>query len=344
MSPAIVRSGTVAALEDEVLTDREAAVRVLRAGVCGTDLQILRGDRADAARVLGHEAVGLDQRERLVIFNPVDAADQDWILGHSYDGVFRSRFPLRERPPQLVPVPRTLPLELAAICEPVAAVLYGWELVGAHRRPEHIGIWGAGPIGVLHTFVALRRGLLVCLTHGRPERLAWVHERAPADGELVVRTSGGPLPRLEVAVMCTDRVGFEAALAEAVEALVPDGLLLLVGGVPDAFCSPLIPGADLSAPRRANTSGRHAPGGPQIVRSQTGSQLAVIGHRGTSAAQIRQAHNIMAADADLFSAVVTHVVDPGQAVALINARAAGAEQDADGHEIVKVVIRYGEMS
>ena len=32
-------------------------LRVLRAGICGTDLQILRGVRDDRAEILGHEGV-----------------------------------------------------------------------------------------------------------------------------------------------------------------------------------------------------------------------------------------------------------------------------------------------
>lgn len=318
------------------------AVRILRAGVCGTDLQILRGVRADSARILGHEGVGVAPSGELVVFNPVDAQDQDRILGHSYDGIFRTMFPMGASPPELVPVTGDLPLELAAICEPVAAVLYGWELVAAHHPPSSVGIWGAGPIGLMHAREAEKRGLSVWLTHPRRARAAWARERLFGERVSYRTPHVDALPHIDLAFVCTDRAGIDDALGEAIAALTEGGLLVIVGGIPRPYRTRLVPGADLSEPRRANTNGRRCPAGIVEVAAAAGQRFAVTGHRGTSARQILAAHQMLSDDRDFFETLVTHVLDPDAAVDLVNARCAGTESDGAGEEIVKIVIRFGD--
>jgi len=75
----------------------DVVVKPLMVGICGTDLQILRGQRGDAATILGHEGIGTVtwsgatalHAGDLVVFNPVNPLAQDDILGHSRDGLLQ---------------------------------------------------------------------------------------------------------------------------------------------------------------------------------------------------------------------------------------------------------------
>lgn len=347
-SAALVRQrGGLRAREEPPILPGAPWVKVLRAGVCGTDLQFTRGDRRDRAAILGHEAVGAVEGDsgKLVVFNPVDAIDQDRILGHSYDGVFRGAFPLgvNGSDPELVPIPPGVPLELCALCEPVAAALFGWDLAEGSAG-SHVGIWGAGPIGLIHTHLALKKGRRVRLVHRSRSRLDWTSRCLFGDRVEYALPGAGNDSDLDLAFVCVDRSGIVAALAEAARAVRSDGLIVLVGGVPRGYRTPVLPGADLDAIRRLNVSGRRGPG-RGIVSAATPDEKPVrlSGHRGTSASQLLRAHREIAADRQFFASLVTHVVEAAVAPTLIEARCAHHQQDYRGAEIVKIVIRFGDV-
>jgi threonine dehydrogenase-like Zn-dependent dehydrogenase len=320
---------------------------MLCAAVCGTDIQIARGERPDAAAILGHEGVGAigGRSDALVVFNPVDPADQDRILGHTYDGVFRPEFPLGHVAlrPGLVRVPRTLELELCSLCEPVATALYGWELIDVAGSPMRVGVWGAGPVGLVHAHLALLRGLSVLVVHPEQPRLEWAAAHLLGREPMYATPGSMRADKLDAAFLCTDRVGTEVALAEAIGALRDEGVLILVGGIPRGYKSPLLPDVDLDAARRANVCGA---GARKVSRARTteGKVIAVAGHRGTSPEQICAAHALISSKRAFFNALITHVVDPLRAAALINARCNGHQRDEFGHEIVKVVVRYTDLA
>jgi 2-epi-valiolone-7-phosphate 1-reductase len=313
--------------------------------VCGTDIQIARGDRGGAAWVLGHEAVGeLESRPgELAVFNPVDAFDQDHVFGHSFDGAFRSVVPLLHRSPELVWIPTGLPLELYVLCEPVGAALYGWELGGDLPAKVRVGIWGAGAMGLIHSHLALSQDHSVHLVHRRRSRLDWVRSRVFSDALAYHLPGADKLEEIDVAFICTDRTGTDEALNEAIQALVPGGLVVLVGGVPPGYRNVELPEVDLSAVRRLSVRGRPSIGGG-IVRATTrrGKAVGVAGHRGTSVAQILDAQRLISRNVGFFGKLVTHIVDYGSAVELINQRCEHYGQDRSGTEIVKIVVRPQE--
>jgi threonine dehydrogenase-like Zn-dependent dehydrogenase len=318
-------------------------VRVLYAGVCGTDIQIARGERPDAAAILGHEAVGLLNDSQLVVFNPVKPDEPGTVLGHGTNGVFRSRFPVTESwPEMLVPIPDTLPLPIAALCEPAAAVLYGWELVDAVRRISSVGIWGGGAIGLMHCLLAHERGHRVQLFHHDRRRLEWARDALPgviSDGATTGDPNTGPV---DAAFLCTGRSGLDSALPAALDALVDGGVLVCVGGVPREFYTPLLPGVDLGAVRRRNVCGGRAGDGTVAATTNGGKRVLVTGHRGTSPRQVLAAHEWLTLREQLMQRIVSHSVDPVEAVALINARCSHSQRDDTGREIVKIVIGFDD--
>lgn len=344
----IVRSGTSVAAVDQGAGPTGPYVEVLAAGVCGTDLDIVRGHRPDLAQVLGHEAIGArnGHREDLVVFNPVSETDQDRILGHSYDGVF-TRFyesPELNIGPSLVSVGDTLPPPLAALTEPVAACAYSWELARIWSDGVSVGVWGAGPVGLTQVHLALTSGRRVALFHPNDRRLRWVRARLFGDHVSYHSDRESGKDWLDVAVICTTRQGTAGAIHEAADALLPGGLMILVSGIEKGVGSP--PSSELLRDvRRRNVCGLiDRSEGLVEVRPDAGKVIRVTGHRGTSGSQLAQAHAYIGRHRAFFSQVVTHVVPPRRAIGLINRRVAGLETDEDGRQIVKVVVAFDERT
>jgi threonine dehydrogenase-like Zn-dependent dehydrogenase len=326
-------------------------VSMLAVGLCGTDVQIGAGHRGDRAEVLGHEGIGMlhgdPGGDRLVVFNPVDHRDQDSILGHSFDGLFRSWVPLG---PELATgalheVRPLDPMAVLTLCEPLGTVLYSWELIerSAPAGPLSVGIWGGGPIGLLHVRRAVDQGHDVELVEARPERLAWVESR-PRLGPVHLSVSGRRAPRsLDVAVVCAPRPAMAEAVREAADALRPGGTMVLVTALDEAAAAPTFVDATVGRVRRHNVCGTVDPGlGLITALSHEGKPLVITGHRGTSLAQLSAAEAILRADPEAYGDLITHEVSPEEAVDVINRRLDGQFRTADGSEIVKVVVRVAD--
>jgi threonine dehydrogenase-like Zn-dependent dehydrogenase len=319
--------------------------RLVRAGVCGTDVQILQGKREDRARILGHEGLALwdtGTGPQAAVFNPVDPHDQDRILGHSYDGIFRDHVvypPADEGGPRLVAADPDLPLDLAPLTEPLGTVLYAWDLIGA---PATVGVWGAGATAALHALVAVSRGVRTVVVHPRPERLRWFAERLPAAADSgLLRTTTDPAAAspLDAAVLCTHRDAVLPALGQALEAVDAGGCIDLFGGVPQGAGHPDLPGVDLAETRRANACGLPPGGHRRTVTDVRGKPLVLTGHRGTGDRHLRRAQRLLADNADLFTDAVTDVVSLESAGDLLNTLARRTP-GRDERRWLKVVIDF----
>ncbi|MFJ9517220.1 dehydrogenase [Kitasatospora sp. NPDC101801] len=296
----------------------DRALRILRVGICGTDLQIQRGVRPDGAAVLGHEGLAEYRTPagvHRVLFNPVDPDDQDHILGHSHDGVLRRRYPapgsgelataadpvLRG----LVPARPDLAADLAALVEPLGAVLYGWDLLDTCGPAGRAAVWGSGTTAVLAALVGELRGTAMTLVHGRPERLAWLRRREVlADTRL---STGPPAAGLGAAFVCLPREAAGAALRQALTALGDEGAVDLFGGFGTGGTHELTGGLDLNSVRRANICGS-SPATALPVRLPSGGLVRLTGHRGTSADHLRRAQDLLVEHPRRFGRVLSHVV------------------------------------
>ncbi|MFF4391980.1 hypothetical protein ACFY0G_35255 [Streptomyces sp. NPDC001552] len=324
-------------------------VSMLAVGLCGTDVQIGAGHRGDVAAVLGHEGIGIlhgvPGGDRMVAFNPVDVRDQDSILGHSFDGLFRSWVPLGPELPlsALQEVEPLNPTAVLTLCEPLGTVLYSWELIehSAPAGPLSVGVWGAGPIGLLHVRRATDLGHDVELVEARPERLAWVanHSRL-APTHLSVAGHRTPRP-VDVAIVCSPRPAMASAVREAADALRPGGTMVLVTALDAMAAAPTFVDATVGRVRRHNVCGSVDPElGMVTAVTHEGKPLVVTGHRGTSLAQLHRAESVLRADPRGYGAVITHELSLGDAVDVINRRLDGRFRTEDGSEIVKVVVRF----
>ncbi len=198
----------------------EALVRVQLAGICGTDLEILKGYHRFTG-ILGHEFVGVVEGPdkspwlgRRVVGEITIACGacprcQQGLRKHCQDrrvlglldrpGVFAQYVVLPEV--NLHAVPEGLPEPTAVFTEPLAAALSVFEALPPKVSDPFLVI-GDGNLGLLISWVLALRGAMVHLAGHHPEHLHLarpygVHtflasDLPPGDYALIVEASGAP--------------------------------------------------------------------------------------------------------------------------------------------------------
>ncbi|MGW5314715.1 hypothetical protein [Nocardia thailandica] len=334
---ALVRSGDELRLQHTPVPctcEPPTARRVLRVGVCGTDLQMQRSARSDRATILGHEGLAFNPDKRgCEIFNPVNPNDQDVILGHSYDGILRDYVPTG-LPCGVVAAHEALPLDLGALVEPTATALYAWDLMRVHLRPAGtVAVFGSGSAALLVAMLGEDLGYRMQLVHPRRERLRYIEQL----GVLPASTLTNRIPPASVhgALVCLPREATVTAIRAATASLVDKGMLDLFGGIPAGLRHPALPGIDLSAVRRANVCGRSSGYDSVQVFPTAGKRVWVTGHRGTSPAHLVRAQQHLLAAPTRFGRLISHVISLEEAASRMPAMARG-ERPFGEH--VKVVV------
>ena len=216
---------------------------------------MISGVRACQAQVLGHECAGIVEsvgrgvigyREgERVIINPVNPERAAEVIGHSIDGCLQERFIANAalvRQGRLVAAPNQLPLPVAALAEPLAAVIYGFELVEHVTPVRSVAVFGAGPIGLMVCILARIRGAhLVRLVHNRESRFAWavsqgiVDKRdgiAVDDLDSIVR-SGAKREMFDAAFVCVPRPASREAFNSARRIARAGGVIDMVSAMWD---------------------------------------------------------------------------------------------------------------
>ena len=215
----------------------EALVRVVRAGICNTDLELIRGYYPYTG-VLGHEFVGVVEQgpSQLVgkrVVGEINAAcgkcrfclsgqpthcENRTVLGIvNRNGAFAEYLTLPEQ--NLHPVPDSVPTDVATFTEPVAAALEIQQQVSIGQN-DRVLVVGDGKLGQL---VAQTLALTGCdlLVVGRHEnKLANLAARGIKTGLADAVTDRA----FDLSVECT---GNPEGFAQARRALRPRGILVL---------------------------------------------------------------------------------------------------------------------
>ena len=234
----------------------ELLVKVTTVGVCGSDVHWFReghigADRIETPLVLGHECAGVIEsgarRGQRVAIDPAQACgrcscceegnpnlcSELRFAGHApQDGGLCGYVAWPER--CLVPLPDALSDVDGALLEPLGVALYALEL-GAVGPGMSVGVFGAGPIGLLVLQVAKAAGATRLFATDRsdvPHRLAAaralgaaafsVHDCGEADDILAATGGRGVDVAFEAA-------GDPEAVEAAVAAVKPGGRVILVG-------------------------------------------------------------------------------------------------------------------
>jgi threonine dehydrogenase-like Zn-dependent dehydrogenase len=255
--PGVAGSTALEEVPEPERRDGWILARSIAVGVCGTDLEIVRGEFGASPPgcdrlVLGHESLAE------VLEAPAGSGfvPGDWIAGivrrpdpvpclncavgewdmcrnglytergvKGLDGFGSERFVIE--PSFAVPVDRGLGLA-GVLTEPASVLAKAWEHVEkvttrSRWRGQRVLVTGAGPIGLLAALMGIQRGLEVHVldrvTGGpKPE---------------IVRALGatyhaGPVEavRADVVLECT---GQPTAVQQAIEAVAPSGVVCLVG-------------------------------------------------------------------------------------------------------------------
>jgi threonine dehydrogenase-like Zn-dependent dehydrogenase len=213
----------------------EVMVRVLQAGVCGTDMCVVRDERpkAEPPVTLGHEFVGLreDTGERVIV-NPLLACgrcracgegrahlcERRQVIGVHRDGGFAEAVAVPEG--NLVPAGRAT-ITQAAMADPIATALHAYRLGAQAIGTGPVAILGAGSIGLSLLFVLKRFGVRdVTVTDLSAERRAF----ADAGGaDRTAETIDGSFDAI------FDSVGAVATRRDAALKVRPGGVAVLIG-------------------------------------------------------------------------------------------------------------------
>jgi L-iditol 2-dehydrogenase len=184
----------------------EVVLRVRRCSVCGTDKRIFTHGQKNVVppTVTGHEIVGvvseigagvgarLEMGQTVVVATVVgcgkciycqrrqyNLCDSFTALGYDYSGGFAEYVKIPAAAVaqgNIIPVPEGMPLERAALVEPLSCCLNGQEYLNAQPGDRAL-VFGAGPIGLMHAAILKARGCApVMVTDVSDERLAYVEE------------------------------------------------------------------------------------------------------------------------------------------------------------------------
>lgn len=238
----------------------EVALRVVRGGICGSDLHILHGSNPFAVypRIIGHEMAGvltsigpdiagLAPGDHVVI-DPVIACGQCrscrigrpnvcarlQVLGVHRDGGFRTEFVVPAA--NAIKVPKTLSFATAAMAEPFSVAANVLANTGCDDS-DTVLIYGAGTVGLTVLQVARLYGARTIVADIDIARLT----RAEALGaDRVIHSAREPVPAAVAGeteglgpTLVIDGAGLPQLLAEAVAVVSPAGRIGLLGFSPE---------------------------------------------------------------------------------------------------------------
>lgn len=331
------------------------------AGLCGTDLQMLRGLRDDPAPVIGHEgtarivSAGQDLGAQFtpgtrVVVNPTHPEDPSFLLGHNVDGLLQERvlLPASALTGGLVlPIGDGIQPELASLLEPLAVVRYSLGILHSFT-PRTLVVVGDGIIGHLAVRAARRwlgPGVQTVLVHHTATGKAW--SAAQPHGPDVRLDAGEPAPCGEgpaAAIVATPRDATVQALDYLLGLAKPGLAIDLVGGLPPGAGTPLLPGADLVDIRAANCGG--LPRRPEVAKlsDHHGRDIHLLGHRGVSNTHLREAEAELRRDPERYRELVTHTCDLDEAAHVMNHLARTRDRTIEGTRLVKMAVHVESTS
>lgn len=149
----------------------EILVKVVYAGICTTDLQILRGERGLEPAVLSHEGVcrvvevgrdvkGVEVGE-MVVLNPNNPLDDHDKLVHTREGVFQEYVKVgREflERPRILSLGRSTPSATETLIEPVSCVVAAQDRIRDRVPGGNVLVVGAGVMGLFFVLTSTMIG------------------------------------------------------------------------------------------------------------------------------------------------------------------------------------------
>ena len=339
----------------------DVLVRPLWAGICGTDVQIMRRMRTEHGPILGHEGVG-EVIERgdcvshvalneVVTFLPTDPTGSPDILGHTVPGLFQHRLHVPASPlgkQLLMTYPLAIPLQDGPLLEPLATAIYAFETCTSHAVPKSVAIIGAGSLGLLLAIVARLHGVeQIFLLHHQRSRLDWACRRSivtPQEAVLMQENLGAEMDErthgegVEVIFLCTPRNAALQALSTALRLCASDGCIDMIGGITKGDTINQLSGIDLGHIRAKNHCGYPTPAYTWYGTTSLGKAIKLTGHRGIHQRHMLAAMDLMQRMPAVFRAIISHVVSLAGAATLFEAWRHTTTRRYQQQECVKVLV------
>ena len=223
------------------LQDDEVLVEVEVAGLCRTDLKIIRHGHHDLVlpRIPGEEAVGrivskgpavsgFDEGDRVYVYPGIwcgkcpsclkgaqNLCLKMQIMGFHRDGGFAEFVIAPDQ--SLIKLPEHLLSDTAVLAEPLSCCLNALEL-GCVQPGDEVGIWGAGPAGLLLARAAKVMGAAAVNIEPDHRRRTFAQGVAHCNKD-------------QVFDVCVVAVGSVQAYREALAHLRPRGILVVFSGL-----------------------------------------------------------------------------------------------------------------
>jgi 2-epi-valiolone-7-phosphate 1-reductase len=295
------------------MAESVVVLKMLSAGVCGTDLAIITGARPGQAEVLGHEGVGVVayapeacgiSRGTRVIINPVHDKTPADVIGHSCDGIFSEWFWLESADACdgeiLVPCPRDCRLENTelALAEPIASVLYSLELLQKNGARKLLLIRGSGTVAIVAAKLWARStGAAAIVASKSATHVHWLRQAVewPA-GVSVCHT--GKLPEItgeigrgepDAGILCCSREDAPEGLRCLLNFVKPGAAIDLMAGFPAEHKEQRLGDVPLDRIRWNNIRGRNSAPPTAVADRMSNKTVYLLGHRGTSERHILEA-------------------------------------------------------
>jgi len=299
--PGQARSLHLISIDLPSIGDEDGQVRVIRAGICGTDRELIaghfgKGPEGSHELIIGHELLGIIESagKDVVGFGPGDlvvatarrgcgcpaceAGESDFCSAHGYKergitglhGYYTERFVESFR--NLVLIPHSIE-KTGVLAEPLSVPHKAWRVAnGVQSRirswnPKTAVVYGAGPIGLLATLALRARGLDVYTfdIKSAPNVSQEITERCGATyvctADRGVESLKAELPSVDVIIECT---GSTAPLASAMQLLGNNGVLVLLSGT----------GGKVERTFPADVINRQFVGGNKVMVGSVNSSLA----------------------------------------------------------------------
>jgi L-iditol 2-dehydrogenase len=278
----------------------QALVKVHRVGICGTDLEILRGGvPVDYPRIMGHEMVGevvrpgpdgITTAGQRVLVDPAiscghcrlcragrpNLCRNGGLLGRDVDGVFASYVAAPET--RLLPVPRTVSDTASGLLQVLGTCVHAQRAVSVAPGDVAVVV-GLGVSGLLLVQLLRARGAVVVGVTRTPWKLE-LATRLGAEAAVTPDEAArvvGKLSQGHGADVVVEAVGTEATLALAVDLVGLGGEVVVFGTIVGGGGAPVVERGRLYYPMYLKELKLHFPRAALPIDYQRGIELAESG-------------------------------------------------------------------
>lgn len=299
---------------------RQILTKVVFAGICTTDLQILCGDRGLEPEIMGHEGVcrvthighnvqGVQPGD-FVVLNPNNPIDDLEKLGHNSEGLFQQYFKFGQElidRRQVLHLPHKFPRIVDTLIEPLSCVTTAQERVKPYVTGKRVLVIGAGLMGLLFVMTSRKAGASkVILANRSTGRLRFaITSRIIEEQDTMtidaLHDEASQNHQFDMVFVCVSLGQGASVTQQATTVLKPGGCIYLYAGFKsgDTLTTDSCPAFDIT-PIRVHW----------MTETITINQKSVVvsGHRGTRHEDLLYAARQISEDPIEFSKVLSHVI------------------------------------